>query len=191
MIASMCGPIGAGIGIVFSFAALFIPSPNPNAVTIRVLNEGFDEMHMRLNQLEWKIDQIEFMAEKSAVYQMYKENQDRIYKVMFANRQLFSDPDEVSLQEFKDACELEHPLYALEWLYRRSTEAESPFGLHLFHTVMRDAENNQTKVASFYQMMINDMITAAYLSEACIGVIAPRDTDAIWRNRRQISKCII
>lgn len=180
----MCGPIGAGIGAVFSFIAIFVPQPDPNEKILEELKEGFDKMLERFDKLETKLDQIEFTVEKTAVYQMYKENQDRIHKVMFAHRQMFLNPSEDSLREFIDMCRIENPLYALEWIHRRSIESRSPFGLQLFLTILKDTDYDRKKLAQFYEVITGDMMTAAYLREACLGAQSPGNTRLIWKSRR-------
>lgn len=122
---------------------------------------------------------------------MYKENQDRIYKVMFAQRQLFLNPSDEGLKQFVDTCLVENPLYALEWMHRRALESENPFGLELFPTILRDTKYDRTKLARFYEVMIRDMMTAAYLREACLGLQAPDDRKAIWQARRVTGKAFL
>lgn len=148
------------------------------------MESGFLEMHDRFDKIFSKLDKLEFTIQKVAVYQMYKENQDRIQKVMFAYQHLFQYPGERSLQEFADICRVQNPLLSLEWIYRRSVESDGPFGLELFSTILKDTEYNRTRLSQFYTVITKDMMTATFLREACLGVQEPNNNEVIWRNRR-------
>lgn len=182
----MCGPLGAGVGMAISFIALFLETPDPTSGLLQTINEGLQEVNARFDKIDLKLDNLEFKVERSVVYQMYKENQDRIHKVMFALRQLFLNPGNLTLHQFKHICRSENPLYALEWIHRRSQE--KVIGLHLFPTIFKDAKYDRTKLAIFYQVIMADMMTAAYLREACLGLQWPGNKNVLFKGRRVMGK---
>jgi len=180
-IADALSPALGIAGPLFALATDLIPrGPSPE---LKAIQDGFKQVDMRFDNVDKKLDEILLSIEKAVVYESYKENQDRLQRVVLKYDQFRRVPGAPASQELIEACSRNDPDLTLDWIYRNCVQDQ--VGAELLDTIFRDVKYDRSVLLQFFQMILRDYTQSAFMRQVCLGVRFPNATDMMQDNRNQ------